>query len=64
MFESGAQLARFMPFNTEFGFRLCSEEEHVGFDTILTMGIILLRLRQILHQRHPSLIQNPLRGKL
>lgn len=42
MFESGAQFAHFMPVNTEFGFRLCSEEEHVGFDTILTMGIILL----------------------
>lgn len=42
MFESGAQRACLMSFNTEFGFRLCSEEEHTGFDTILTMHIILL----------------------
>lgn len=42
MFESGAQLACFMPFNTEFGFGLCSEEEHVGFDTILNTHTILL----------------------
>lgn len=43
MFESGAQLDRFMPLtNTESGFRLYSEEEHAGFGTILTMHIILL----------------------